>query len=208
MSTRLQLGIKRTGDIVLSLICLILLMIPFSIIALLIKLTSKGPVFFRQVRPGKNEKPFRIWKFRTMTHDPNREGPQPPPQPDDPSIERIGRILRASGIDELPQLINVLLGQMSLVGPRPTLLYRAAEFTSTQKRRFAMRPGIAGLALIQGRNNLLWEEKLELDRWYVDHWSLLLDLKILWKTPRILLRRKGVYMDPSESTATPKDKSV
>ena len=199
MSSRLQLSTKRLGDIVLSSICLIMLVIPFAIIALLIKLTSKGPVFFRQVRPGRDEKPFRVWKFRTMTHDPNREGPQPPPQPDDPNIERIGRILRTSGIDELPQLINVLIGQMSLVGPRPTLLYRAAEFTPAQKRRFVMRPGIAGLALIQGRNNLLWEEKLALDHWYVDHWSLLLDLKILWKTPGVLLRREGVYMDPSES---------
>ncbi len=140
-----------------------------------------------------------------MKHDPKRKGPQPPPQPGDPNLTYIGKYLRSSGVDELPQLLNVLAGEMSLVGPRPTVPYRAAAFTPQQRLRFRMKPGITGWALIHGRNALSWDEKAELDNEYIDQWSLALDWKILWKTLGVLMRREGIYMDPAQSVYKAED---
>ena len=195
------LAVKRLIDIALSLISLIVLAIPLLGVAVWVKLDSPGPVFFRQRRPGKGKKPFPVWKFRTMLHRPKPRTPEAPPGLDDPRVTRAGRFLRRSGIDELPQLVNVLLGQMSLVGPRPTLWERADSFSEPHQRRFDMRPGITGLALISGRNRLSWDEKAELDVFYVEHWTLAMDLRILWKTPWVLLRGVGVFMNPRDSIA-------
>lgn len=199
---RLRFGAKRAIDLALSVISLAILVMPFLVVAVWIKSDSSGPVFFRQTRPGKNKKPFRVWKFRTMLHRPKATGPEAPPVRGDVRVTRAGRVLRRSGLDELPQLVNVLSGQMSLVGPRPTLWERADRFSPQHQHRFDMRPGITGLALISGRNRLSWDEKADLDVFYVKHWTLAMDLKILAKTPWTLLRGEGVYMTPDDSIAS------
>lgn len=196
---QIQMVLKRMTDVCISLVALLILAIPFVVIAIAIKLDSTGPVFFRQERVGKDKKLFWILKFRTMMHDPARVGPQPPPRQGDKLVTNVGNILRKSGLDELPQLINVLQGDISLVGPRPVHPYRAACFKKHQQRRFLVKPGITGWALIHGRNQLNWDEKLRYDLWYVDHLSFLLDLRILWRTPWILLRGEGTYMDRCDS---------
>lgn len=194
MNKLLQGAIKRTLDILLSLIGLILLVIPFALIALAIKLDSKGPIFFRQERVGKDKKRFICWKFRTMIKGAIHQGLGVTAAQDDPRITRVGRFLRNWGLDELPQLINVLKGEMSLVGPRPTLPYQVEQYDDFQGRRLEVKPGLTGWALIHGRNSMPWEERIKLDVWYLDHWSLWLDLKILLKTLWVVLvTRKGLY---------------
>ena len=190
--------VKRAMDIVISLSCGLLLVAPFVLLAAAIRMDSPGPAFFRQDRPGRFGRPFRVWKLRTMTHRPERTGVEQPPQASDPRVTRIGRFLRTYGLDELPQLINVLRGEMSLVGPRPTLIERAARYDAHQRRRLAVKPGITGPAIIAGRNDLSWDEKIERDLWYVDHASLIVDLRILLATPWCLVRGKGVYMRPED----------
>ena len=190
----IQLILKRLIDILLSLIGLILLVIPFGIIALAIKLDSKGPVFFRQARVGKKGRSFKVWKFRTMIQDAQSKGLGVTVAEDDDRITRVGRFLRNLGLDELPQLINVLVGDMSLVGPRPTLAYQVDHYDDFQRRRLEVRPGITSLAVVSGRNALCWEERIKLDVWYIDHWSLRLDLSILFRTLwKVLVTREGLY---------------
>lgn len=201
ITVQLYLVFKRIFDVVISIIALVFFAIPFAVIALAIKLDSPGPVYFRQDRVGKHGKPFKIWKFRTMIHDPTRIDPQPPPRSRDKLVTRVGHKLRRLGLDELPQLINVLRGELSLVGPRPVHPHRADRFNKQQRRRHLVKPGITGWALIQGRNQLTWKEKIKCDLWYVNHASFWLDLLILWRTPFILLRGEGVYMDQQESLA-------
>lgn len=191
---RIQVFIKRLFDIIVSLIGLAILALPFALVALAIKLDSKGPVFFKQERVGKDGKIFICWKFRTMIEGAVSQGLGVTVAQDDPRITRVGRFLRNWGLDELPQLINVLKGEMSLVGPRPTLPYQAELYDEFQRRRLEVKPGITGWALVNGRNLLPWEERIKLDVWYVDHWSLWLDLKILLKTVWIvLITREGLY---------------
>lgn len=191
---RIQLGVKRALDIALSLMGLGMLAIPFAIIAIAIKLDSKGPVFFRQERVGKEGRLFKTWKFRTMVVGAVNQGLGFNVAQDDPRITRVGRFLRDWGLDELPQLINVLAGEMSIVGPRPTLKYQVDQYNAFQRRRLLVKPGITGWALIHGRNLLSWEERIRYDVWYVDHWSLWLDLWIMLKTLWIvLITREGVY---------------
>lgn len=191
---QLQLGIKRTLDILLGLIGLGILVIPFSIIAIAIKLDSKGSVFFRQERVGKNGRFFKTWKFRTMVVGAVKLGLGYNVAQDDNRITRVGRFLREWGLDELPQLINVLKGEMSIVGPRPTLKYQVDQYNDFQRRRLLVKPGITGWALIHGRNLLSWEERIKYDVWYVDHWSLWLDLWIMLKTLWIVMvTKEGVY---------------
>lgn len=186
---------KRALDIVLAMPALTLLLVPFAGIALIIKLGSTGPVFFRQLRVGLEGKPFRAWKFRTMTAG-VENGLGRHVTPDDPWITRAGRPLREWGLDELPQLINVLKGEMSLVGPRPVLPTHISRYTERQLRRLEMKPGITGWALVNGRNQLSWKRRIELDIWYVDHWSLSLDFRILLRTVWVvLIRREGIYGD-------------
>ncbi len=189
--------VKRITDITLSITGL-LLSVPlcFCIIPA-IKLTSKGPVFFRQERAGKDGKVFMIYKFRTMVNNAVQMGAGHKVVVDDPRITRPGRFLRRTSLDELPQLFNVLKGEMSLIGPRPTLLYQVNQYNERQKVRLRMKPGITGWAQVNGRNGLTWPDRIELDVWYVENWSLLLDLLILFRTIAVVLKREGIYRDQS-----------
>ena len=148
-----------------------------------------APVFFGQMRPGLNGKPFRLWKFRTMTNARNESGDL---WPDDRRLTRLGKFLRATSLDELSELWNMLKGEMSLVGPRPLLMEYLPLYSPVQARRHEVRPGITGWAQVNGRNSISWEEKFAFDVWYVDHASLRLDLRILWRTLRQVLQCKGI----------------
>jgi lipopolysaccharide/colanic/teichoic acid biosynthesis glycosyltransferase len=161
-----------------------------------IRATMGPPVLFRQERPGRGGRPFRVAKFRTMRE---ARGPDGSPLPDAERLTRLGRFLRATSLDELPQLWNVLEGDLSLVGPRPLLVEYLPRYTPEQARRHEVLPGITGWAQVNGRNALTWEEKFALDVWYVDHWSLALDLRILATTMLRVLRREGIS---SEGHAT------
>ena len=192
--TTARRAVKRIVDVLVSGIALLILAFPLAAVALAIKLDSKGPVFFRQERVGKGGRVFRVWKFRTMIVDAVSKGLGVTVAHDDERITRVGRILRGSGIDELPQILNVLVGEMSLVGPRPTLTYQVERYGPFQKRRLEVRPGITSLAVVSGRNALSWNERIELDVWYIDHWSFLLDLKIMLRTLWcVLVTREGLY---------------
>lgn len=189
-----QLILKRFFDFLIALMVLILLSPFFLITALLIKIDSKGPVFFRQERIGKDRKPFYPFKFRTMIENAVNKGLGVTVSEKDDRITRMGGILRKYGIDELPQLINVLKGEMSLVGPRPTLSYQVEKYNNFEEKRLLMKPGLAGWALIHGRNSLTWEERIKYDVWYVKNWSLWLDIKIIFKTfYLIFIKQEGVY---------------
>ena len=191
MWKKITLTIKRIFDIFASGLALIFLLPVFAIIGILIKLDSKGPVFFIQTRAGKYGKPFCAFKLRTMVNNAEKIGKRL--TQDDPRITRVGKYLRW-GIDELPQLINVFKGEMSIVGPRPTLISQVEQYTAEHKRRLEMKPGITGWALVNGRNKLSWIEKIELDIWYIDNWSLCLDLKILFRTLWVVfVTREGIY---------------
>ncbi len=189
-----QAVLKRVFDIFASIIGLILLSPLFSFVAILIKLDSSGPVFFLQERIGKNKKSFFPYKFRTMVQGAADKGLGFTVAKDDERITKIGKFLRKYGIDEFPQLINVLKGEMSLVGPRPTLRYQVEKYNEFEKRRLLVKPGLAGWALVHGRNSLTWPERIKYDVWYVDNWSLWLDIKIILKTfYLIFIRQEGVY---------------
>jgi lipopolysaccharide/colanic/teichoic acid biosynthesis glycosyltransferase len=184
--------VKVILDKFFSIILLILLFPLFLIIGVLIKLDSKGPVFFIQKRVGKDGKIFRAYKLRTMVENAEKFGLGHEIEKNDSRITRVGKYLRW-GIDELPQLINVFKGEMSLVGPRPTLLYQVNQYTKREKQRLKMKPGITGWALINGRNSLSWQEKINLDIWYINHFSLYLDIKILIKTLFVVAEGKNLY---------------
>jgi lipopolysaccharide/colanic/teichoic acid biosynthesis glycosyltransferase len=170
------------------------LTIPVTIVvALAILFTTGRPVLFRQRRPGLGENPFVLLKFRTM-RNPMEDGG--PPVTDSARTTRLGQFLRATSLDEIPQLVNVLRGEMSLVGPRPLLLSYLPYFAPDERRRFEVRPGIAGWAQIHGRNELPWDERFALDVWYVDHWSLRLDGWIALKSLAIVASRRGYVDDP------------
>ena len=188
-----QLVFKRIFDFFVSIISLILLLPLFFVIAVLIKIDSRGPVFFRFERVGKNGKSFKPFKFRTMGKKAIETGLGYTVSKDDSRVTKMGKFLRRSGIDELPQLINVIRGEMSLVGPRPTFSYQVEKYNDFQKKRLLVRPGITNLVLIKGRNLLSWEERIKYDVWYIEHWSFWLDVKILFITPFVVLSGKGVY---------------
>lgn len=190
---RFQLALKRAFDIVVSLIVLTLLSPLIGFIALAIKFDDGGPVLYVQDRVGKDGKIFRCYKFRTMVVGAEHKGLGLQVAKDDPRITRTGWFLRHWTLDELPQLINVLKGEMSIVGPRPGLPHQAALYTPRQRRRLEVKPGMAGWAWIHGRNNLSWAKRIELDLWYADHWSLWLDFYILLKAFPVMLRREGLY---------------
>jgi lipopolysaccharide/colanic/teichoic acid biosynthesis glycosyltransferase len=176
-------------DIATSVAAMIVLSVPMLAIAAWVRLTVGRPVLYRQRRPGLGGKPFTILKFRTMTAACDVKGNL---LPDSKRLTRVGGFLRRTSLDELPELINVLKGEMSLVGPRPLLMQYLDRYTPEQARRHEVRPGITGWAQINGRNALTWEEKFKLDVWYVDHHSLALDLKILLLTPFRVLRGYGI----------------
>jgi sugar transferase EpsL len=181
--------IKRLFDIALALILLVVLAPALLCIALAVRFAIGRPVLFRQLRPGLNAKRFEILKFRTMTNERDEAGQL---LPDARRLGAFGRALRASSLDELPELINVLKGDMSFVGPRPLLPEYLPLYDAQQARRHEVRPGISGWAQVNGRNAVTWEEKFRLDVWYVDNMSLLLDLKILWLTLIRVLTAQGV----------------
>jgi lipopolysaccharide/colanic/teichoic acid biosynthesis glycosyltransferase len=192
-----MLRLKHALDRILALVGLVALSPLFAAIALWILLESGRPVILLQLRAGKDGKPFGMLKFRTMVPDAVEVGRRleigSDPYgivPDDPRITRSGRFLRRTSLDELPQLWNVLRGDMSLVGPRPDLVEQAAHYTEADRRRLAVRPGITGWSQIQGRDEISWHERFEHDAWYVEHRSLWLDAKILLKTLPKLFRRE------------------
>ena len=180
---------KRLFDLVAASLALLLLAVPLWVLVGLIRRKLGSPVLFRQVRPGLHGKPFTMVKFRTMTDE---RGPDGALLPDAQRMTPFGRFLRASSLDELPELWNVLRGEMSLVGPRPLLTEYLPLYTPEQARRHEVRPGITGWAQVNGRNAISWPDKFALDVWYVDNQSLWLDIKILWMTVRKVLVRDGI----------------
>jgi exopolysaccharide biosynthesis polyprenyl glycosylphosphotransferase len=178
--------LKRAFDFAASLLGLIILSPLFLIIAVLIKLDSKGPVFFKQERVGKDGELFTIYKFRTMVENAENMGAGYRVKNKDPRITKIGNFLRKTSLDELPQLINIVKGEISIVGPRPTLEYQVKEYNEYQWQRLKVKPGVTGLAQINGRQSLTWKEKIDYDVQYVNNRSFLLDLKIIFKTFFIL----------------------
>ncbi|WP_119071452.1 sugar transferase [Aggregatilinea lenta] len=184
--------LKRLIDIAAALVGLIVLSPLLLVMALLIWIKRGSPIFFRQQRPGLHGKPFTLLKFRTMTDARDAYGDL---FPDAERLTSFGQFLRRTSLDELPELFNVLCGDMSLVGPRPLLMQYLDLYTPEQARRHEVRPGITGWAQINGRNALSWEEKFELDVWYVDHLCLWLDLKILTLTVWKVLRKEGISQE-------------
>jgi lipopolysaccharide/colanic/teichoic acid biosynthesis glycosyltransferase len=184
--------IKRLFDIFVSLLAVLILLPVFAVIAIVIKLSSKGPAVFTQTRAGKDGKPFAFYKFRTMKANVDPFGTSPK-SGKDPRLTKIGVFLRKYSLDELPQLFNVLKGDMSLVGPRPLYLEQMAEWDNRQKKRLLVRPGLTGLAQVSGRGELTREEKLAYDVEYVEKASLRLDFKIIFLTFRQVLAGKSIY---------------
>ena len=180
---------KRLFDLLASAMGLLILAVPLALLAWLVRRKLGSPVLFTQVRPGLHGKPFRMVKFRTMTDARDASGAL---LPDAQRLTPFGRFLRASSLDELPELWNVLRGEMSLVGPRPLLMEYLPLYSPEQARRHEVRPGITGWAQVNGRNAISWADKFALDVWYVDHRSLWLDVRILWLTVRKVLVRDGI----------------
>ena len=187
---------KRIFNLTLT-IPLVLIASPlFAILTLLVLLIHGQPILFRQKRPGYKARPFFIFKFRTMT---NRLGPDGKPLPDAERLTPLGRFLRAASLDELPELFNVLRGEMSLVGPRPLLMEYLPRYSPEQMRRHDAIPGLTGWAQVNGRNAITWQDKFKLDVWYVDNWSFWLDIKILLMTLWKVLKREGISQ-PGQAT--------
>jgi len=189
MNRRTRLACKRAIDFTKSFVGLVLLCPVLVLIALAVVSSMGLPILFRQKRPGLHGRPFVMYKFRTMVDRRNERGDL---LPDGERGTRLGRLLRSTSLDELPELFNVLKGDMSLVGPRPLLMEYLGRYTEEQARRHEVKPGITGWAQANGRNTLSWEEKFKLDVWYVDHWTLWLDLRILWMTAINVLKHEGI----------------
>lgn len=184
---------KRLLDLIVATTVLILLSPVLVVIALLVRLRLGTPVLFRQQRPGLHGQPFTLLKFRTMTDARDARGNL---LPDEQRLTPLGRFLRSASLDELPELFNVLRGEMRLVGPRPWLMRYMPYYTEPERKRFEMLPGITGWAQVNGRNDSSWDERLACDIWYVENWSLTLDLKILWLTLLKAVRRENVQIVP------------
>lgn len=203
--TGLRAAMKRTFDIIGSLLVIALLALPMVVVAVLVKATSPGPVFFKQQRVGLDGEEFRMWKFRSMRRDAEQvlaqldaadrmdPGSVLFKMKDDPRVTSVGRFIRRYSIDELPQVFNVLMGSMSLVGPRPSLAREVAQYEHHVHRRFLVKPGITGLWQVSGRSDLPWEEAVRLDLYYVENWSMTADLVILWRTANVVIRGSGAY---------------
>lgn len=190
MSPEVNIIIKRTLDVALAAATLLLTAPLFVAVYVVILVRLGRPVIFEQKRPGYKGRPFGVYKFRTMMKSTHRKNGQT--MTDDERIGRLGRLIRKLSLDEVPQLWNVLKGDMSLIGPRPLLMEYLDLYTPEQMRRHDVRPGITGLAQVSGRNEVPWDQKFELDVWYVDHWSLELDLKILTLTVQKVFTSEGV----------------
>jgi len=189
----MNLYVKYVCDYILSILLLIILSPIFLIIAVMIKLDCKGPALFKQERVGKDGKLFKIYKFRTMVDNAVNIEHGFGLEENDPRIAFIGKFLRKWSLDELPQLINVIKGEMSIIGPRPTLQYQVKQYNEFQKKRLLMKPGITGWAQVNGRNSLTWEERINFDVLYVECYTLWLDLEIFIKTIMVTILRKGLY---------------
>ncbi len=189
--------LKRIFDLTLTLLGLVVVAPILLILSILVRIYHGAPIIFSQKRPGYCGTPFHIYKFRTMTNTRDQAGNL---LPDAERLTRLGRFLRASSLDELPELFNVLRGEMSLVGPRPLLMQYLERYSPEQARRHNVLPGITGWAQVNGRNALTWEDKFRLDVWYVEHWSLWLDVKILFLTVWKVFKREGISQ-PGHATA-------
>jgi len=184
--------VKRAFDVVVAGAALVVLSPVLAVVAVLVRLRLGAPVLFRQARAGLQGEPFTLTKFRTMTDE---RGPDGELLPDAGRLPAFGSFLRSTSLDELPELVHVLKGEMSLVGPRPLPTAYLERYDERQARRHEVRPGITGWAQVNGRNTADWPERLEMDVWYVDHRTLLLDLQILWRTVRVVVARDGVAED-------------
>ena len=182
---------NRALDAVASVFGLVVTSPLLAASAIAIKLEDGGPILFRQVRVGKDGEDFALLKLRTMVIDAEKQGAGYAVDAGDSRITRVGRVLRRTSVDELPQLWNIFRGEMSLIGPRPTLRYQVEKYNARQRKRLEVRPGLTGWAQIHGRARLPWDERIELDIWYVEHVSPSVDLKILWRTPLALF--SGTY---------------
>ena len=186
---------SRVFDLLLAALLLAVASPLLALAALAIRLESRGPVFYRQLRVGRNGDAFQLWKLRTMVPGAETMGAGIYVIEGDPRITRVGRLLRRFSLDELPNLVNVLRGEMAIVGPRPTVQEQVDRYTDRQRRRLEVKPGITGWAQINGRTSLPWPERIELDVWYVEHRSLRLDLRILMRTARLLATGHGLYSE-------------
>jgi undecaprenyl phosphate N,N'-diacetylbacillosamine 1-phosphate transferase len=200
-----NLFIKRLIDFIGSLIGMIIISPILIGITIAIKLTSKGPIFFKQERLGKNGKVFKILKFRTMVVNAEKIGDGLKVKSEnDNRITKIGKFLRATSLDELPQLWNVLIGEMSMVGPRPPVTYhpyKYGDYSDYQRRRFEVKPGMTGLTQVAVRNSISWDERIPIDVEYVDKFNVILDIKILFKTLQKLFNRESIYLQVEKKTA-------
>jgi lipopolysaccharide/colanic/teichoic acid biosynthesis glycosyltransferase len=185
----------RALDLIVAVLAIALLSPLLALAAVLIRLESRGPVLYRQLRVGRCGEPFELWKLRTMVPGAESMGAGIYVVQGDPRITRVGRHLRRFSLDELPNLINVIRGEMAIVGPRPTVQAQVDRYTERQLRRLEVKPGITGWAQVNGRTSLPWPERIELDVWYVEHRSLWLDLRILAKTARMLASGRGLYSE-------------
>lgn len=181
--------VKRLLDFILSLIASIILSPVMLVVAVLVRVKLGSPVLFKQQRPGKNEKIFNMYKFRTMTDERNENGEL---LPDEVRLTKFGKTLRSTSLDELPELFNIVKGDMSIVGPRPLLVRYLPLYNERQKHRHDVRPGFTGLAQVNGRNSISWEEKFEWDVKYVEHITFLRDCRIILKTIAVVLKRDGI----------------
>ena len=188
--------LKRLFDFLLSLIAFIILIPIMLLISIIVCVKLVRPIIFKQKRPGKNEKIFTLYKFRTMTDEKDKDGNL---LPDDERITKFGKFLRSTSVDELPELINIIKGDMSIVGPRPLLIEYLPLYNKEQKKRHNVRPGLTGLAQVNGRNNLDWEERFKEDVYYVENLSLIMDIKIILKTIIKVIKREDIS---EEETAT------
>lgn len=193
MKREMQLCLKRIVDVVLGLSALVICFPVIALAVVAIKLDSEGPAFFRLCAAGRRRKPFSQWKLRTMVNDAREKGDSFETSSSDPRITRVGHFLRRWSIDELPQLWNVVRGEMSLVGPRPMIYELVAKYSPEPSLRLTMRPGLTGLAQVRGRNLLSWAERIQLDRFYVEHYSLWRDFTIMARTIPVLFQYQGIY---------------
>jgi lipopolysaccharide/colanic/teichoic acid biosynthesis glycosyltransferase len=187
--------LSRVLDVVLAALLLLVAGPLLALAALAIRLESRGPVFYRHLRVGRDGEPFELWKLRTMVPGAESMGAGLYVLDGDPRITRVGRMLRRFSLDELPNLVNVLRGDMAIVGPRPTVQEQVDRYTDRQRRRLEVKPGITGWAQINGRTSLPWPDRIELDVWYVEHRSMRLDLRILARTARMLATGHGLYSE-------------
>ena len=188
--------VKRMLDIVLSLAFILLFWWVYVIISLLVRVKLESPVLFRQQRPGKDGKVFDMIKYRTMTDQRDEKGEL---LPDEMRLTKFGKLLRATSLDELPEIFLILKGDLSIIGPRPLLVSYLPLYNDHQKRRHEVKPGLTGYAQVNGRNAISWEEKFDLDVWYVDHVSFVTDIKILFKTVQVVFKRSGISSGTSET---------